>query len=69
MLGLHGSLTASYIDPSVMTYVIQVSAGLVIAIGAGVGVYWRKAKKKAKEALRIKDNKEYESDDIELIEK
>ena len=49
-----------------MTYVIQVAAGVVIAVGAGLGVYFRKAKKRAKEALHIEDNKEVESDDIEL---
>ena len=60
------SIAASYVDPSVMTYVIQVAAGVVIAVGAGLGVYFRKAKKRAKEALHIEDNKEVESDDIEL---
>ena len=33
----------AYIDPSVMTYVIQAIAGVVIAIGAAVSIYWRKA--------------------------
>ena len=35
-----------YIDPSVMTYAIQAIAGIAIAIGAFVGIYLRKAKKK-----------------------
>lgn len=55
-----------YIDPSVMTYAIQAIAGVVIAVGAAVGIYWRKAKKKVNEKLGIDENrnKEVESDDI-----
>ena len=61
------SINASaYIDPSVMTYVIQAVAGIAIAIGAAVGVYFRKAKKKISKTLGIDENKnkEVESDDI-----
>ena len=36
----------AYIDPSVMNYAIQAVAGVVIAVGAAAGIYWRKAKKK-----------------------
>ena len=54
----------AYIDPSVMTYVIQAIAGIVIAVGAVVGIYWRKAKKKAQDKLGIKENIIEESDDI-----
>ena len=43
---LFGQTGEAYIDPSVMTYVIQAVAGVVIAIGAVVGIYWRKAKRK-----------------------
>lgn len=59
----------AYIDPSVMTYMIQVVAGIVVAVGAVVGIYFRKAKKKVSEKLGIDENKnkEVESDDI-LIE-
>ena len=35
-----------YIDPSVMTYAIQAIAGIVIALGATIGIVWRKSKKK-----------------------
>ena len=38
-----------YIDPSVVTYLIQAVAGVVIAVGAVVGIYFRKAKKKMNE--------------------
>lgn len=57
-----------YIDPSVMTYAIQAGAGIVIAVGAFVGLYFRKAKKKVGKKLNINENKnkEVESDDIEI---
>lgn len=59
-------MVGGYIDPSVMTYAIQAIAGVVIAVGAAVGIYWRKAKKKVNEKLGIDENrnKEVESDDI-----
>lgn len=55
-----------YIDPSVMTYLIQAIAGIVIAVGAVVCVFVRKAKKKVSDKLGIDENrnKEVESDDI-----
>lgn len=61
----------SYIDPSVMTYAIQAGAGIVIAIGAFVGLYFRKAKKKVNKKLGIDENKrkEVESDEIEVKKK
>lgn len=60
----------AYIDPSVMTYVIQAVAGVAIAIGAFIGIYWRRAKKKISKKLNIDENrnKEVESDEI-IIEK
>ena len=61
----------AYIDPSVMTYTIQAVAGIVIAIGAAIGIYYRKMKKKVSDKLGIDENrnKEVESDDIEIISK
>ena len=59
--GVNGN---AYIDPSVMTYVIQAVAGVVIAIGAAVGIYWRKAKKKVQDKLGIEETKEMETDEI-----
>lgn len=46
----------AYLDPSVMTYAIQIVAGLAVAIGAIVGVYWRKAKKMLSEKFGIDEN-------------
>ena len=56
-----------YIDPSVVTYLIQAVAGVVIAVGAAVGIYFRKARKKMNEKLGIDENKnkEVETDEIE----
>lgn len=61
--GLNGQ---AYIDPSVMTYMIQAVAGVVIAVGAAVGIYFRSVKKKLNDKLGIDENrnKEVESDDI-----
>lgn len=68
---LFGSDVDAYIDPSVMTYVIQAVAGVVIAIGAATGVYFRRAKKKLNDKLGIDQNrnKEVESDEIIVEEK
>lgn len=54
----------AYLDPSVATYAIQVVAGVVVAVGAVLGIYWRKAKKKVSNALGIDENagKEVEED-------
>jgi hypothetical protein len=63
---LFGENGNAYIDPSVMTYMIQAIAGIVIAAGAAIGIYFRRAKKKINETLNIDENrnKEVESDDI-----
>ena len=56
----------AYIDPSVMTYMIQVIAGIAVAIGAVAGIYIRKIKRGLSNKLGIDENrnKEVESDDI-----
>ncbi|MBR1470715.1 MAG: hypothetical protein IJ600_03630 [Lachnospiraceae bacterium] len=63
---LFGTTAYAYIDPSVMTYVIQAVAGIVIALGAVFGIYFRKMKKALFRFLRIDENrnKEVESDDV-----
>lgn len=59
-----------YLDPSVMTYAIQAIAGIVVAVGAVVGIYWRKARKKINDTLGIDENakKEIEDDIVEIVE-
>ncbi len=58
-----------YIDPSVMTYAIQAIAGIIIAIGAFVGIYYRRAKKKINNKLGIDENKNKEVETDEIIVK
>lgn len=67
---MNGIFIFGYIDPSVMTYAIQAGAGIVIAVGAFIGLYFRKAKKKVSKKLNIDENrnKEVESDEIEIKE-
>ncbi len=39
------SAYSAYIDPSAMTYIIQMIAGIAIAAGAGLGFYFRRIKR------------------------
>ena len=65
LFGVNG---LAYVDPSVMTYMIQAIAGVVIAVAAVVGIYFWRAKKKINQTLNIDENrnKEVESDEIEF---
>ena len=64
------SINVAYIDPSVTTYLIQAVAGVVIAVGAVMGIYWRKARKKVQDKLGIDENarKEVEDDIVEFTD-
>lgn len=46
------------------------AAGVIVAVGAVVGIYWRKAKKKVQDKLGIDENarKEVEEDVVEFSE-
>lgn len=61
------SITAlAYIDPSAMTYMIQLIAGIAIAAGAGFGFYFRKIRRhlsKFTKKDRAADLRSYEEDD------
>lgn len=58
-----------YIDPSVMTYAIQAIAGVVIAVGAVVALFVRKAKKKVSEKLNLEEKSIKETeDDVQFID-
>lgn len=37
-------ISFAYIDPATTSYLIQIVAGVVIAAGATVGVFWKKIK-------------------------
>ncbi len=54
---------SAYIDPSVMTYTIQVIAGIAVVIGTVAGVLWRRAKKKVQDKLGIDENAKKEVED------
>lgn len=59
LAGIAAALTVpafAYVDPSVTTFAFQAIAAVVVAAGAVVGVLWRKAKKKAMDALNIDEN-------------
>ena len=63
------SFNFAYIDPSVMTYSIQAIAGVAIAIGAVVAVFWRKAKKKVSDKLGLENNTKKEvEEEIVVVE-
>ena len=47
----------AYLDPTVVTYVIQIVAGVIIAGGAVFVILWKKAKKKVAKTLNIDENK------------
>lgn len=61
---LFSTTAFAYLDPSVMTYTIQIIAGVAVAVGAAVGIFWRRAKKKVQDKLGIDENakKEVEED-------
>ena len=54
---------SAYLDPSVMTYAIQIVAGIVVAAGAVIGIWWRRAKKKVQDKLGIDENAKKEVED------
>ena len=60
----------AYLDPSVMTYAVQVVAGIAVAVGAVVGIGWRRAKRRIFAKLGIDGNaqKEVEDDVVEYTE-
>ncbi len=38
----------AYIDPATTSYVIQIVAGIVIACGTGIGIFWNRMRRKLK---------------------
>lgn len=53
----------AYVDPSVMTYTIQAVAGVAIAIGAFVSIYWRKFSRYLQNKYHISFSKKDLEDD------
>lgn len=62
-----GMTSYAYIDPATTTYLIQIVAGVFIAAGATVGIFWKKIKlsirNKKMERLEKKLTKEAEKKD------
>ena len=48
-------MVSAYIDPSSMTYLIQIVAGVVVAAGAGVGFYWKRIRRYFRNKKREKE--------------
>ena len=46
----------AYIDPSVATAALGVITGVIVAVGAVVGVVWRRLHKKVQDKLGIDEN-------------
>lgn len=62
-LMMFSATACAYLDPSVLTYGIQVVAGVAVALGAVVGIIWRKAKRKVADKLGIDENAKKEMED------
>ncbi len=64
---LFGMTSYAYIDPATTSYLIQIVAGVVIAAGATVGIFWKKIKlsfrRKRMEHLEKKKKKKAEADE------
>lgn len=61
MLTMHSA--SAYIDPATTSYIIQIVAGVFIALGATVAIFWRKISFwfKKKKAIRAAKKKEKEN--------
>ena len=59
----------AYVDPSVSSYLIQAIAGIVVAVGAFVAIYWRRAKKKVQDKLGIDaDARKEKEEDVQVFD-
>lgn len=61
------SQASAYIDPGTTTAVAAAVISMVVAIAAGVSIYWRKAKKKISKAVGREEATKDESDNPEDI--
>ncbi len=59
-----------YIDPATTSYIIQIAAAVIVALGACVGIFWNKLKrlfkKKGNEETKV-DNKIKATDNDEDV--
>ena len=69
VFGMAPFTALAYIDPSVSSYMIQAIAGIVVAVGAFIMIYWRRAKKKVQNKLGIDDNaKKEKEEDVKVFD-
>jgi hypothetical protein len=55
----------AYLDPSALTYMVQIIAGVFIAGGAAIGIFWSRLKRKVKGKKIEEDTREtIDVDDI-----
>lgn len=59
----------AYIDPSTMTYLIQIIAGVLIAAGATAGIVWHKLKRAVKKNKADKSQSTVENPSSDTEEK
>ncbi len=53
----------AYIDPSAMTYLVQIIAGVVIAAGAAFGFYFRKIRRAMSKKKKAEEEDDEDEDD------
>lgn len=58
---LCSSRADAYIDPSAMTYIVQVVAGIIIAGGAAFAFYFKKIKRKFKRSVSNSKTEDYDT--------
>lgn len=61
----------AYIDPATTSYVIQIAAGAIIALGTAIGIFWNKIKRIFKrkndgkaDTIEIKNDRAKEKDTV-----
>jgi DNA-directed RNA polymerase subunit N (RpoN/RPB10) len=59
-LFVFGDRAFAYVDPATTSYVVQIVAGIIIACGTGIGIFWNRMRRK----LKKKDQNSTVPDDI-----
>ena len=71
---MFSTVSSAYLDPSAVTFIVQIVAGIAVACGAAFTFYFRKIKRKIKgdstntDDIKSLDNKEDGFDDSEFDE-
>ena len=59
---MFSTVSSAYLDPSAMTFIVQIFAGIAVACGAAFAFYFRKIKRK------LKGGKEENADDVASLD-